>query len=458
MKNFRRSSLFLPLSLLADSFCINLSFIIAFYIRFRNLEALLFQPYELLFWVFNSTWFLLLLIIKPYMEPRASFNIYKLLYKYIILLSIHAALISLYWVFSKGFEYSRMHLLLTYVLAFIFGAIFRTFGLVLLKYLRKYGFNNRNYIIVGLGSLSATIVDFYQKNPAMGYTFKGYFSSTNNSRGNKTLSEIKEFLSSNDIDCLYCCLPYLKNDEISEIISLSELNNVQIKLLMDFRGFSDKGISVEYHNFLPIINVSTSPFRDFKATYIKRIFDLSVSSLIMILGSPIFILVALSTKLSSKGPVFYKSERIGLWGRPFFMFKFRSMYPNESTQKNIVLSSGENDPRITPWGKIMRKTRLDELPQFINVFLGDMSIVGPRPGIPSYNEEVIQIAPEFEKLLTIKPGVTSLGQINYGYAETPEEMVDRMKIDLEYLEKYSLRDDIKLIIQTAQVMLQRKGQ
>lgn len=458
MNKIRRSKLFLPLSLLSDSLCINIAFVLAYFIRFKEINSLLQPPYEVLFWIFNSTWFLLLLFVKPYKEPRISFNIYKLIYNYIIFLMIHAASISFFWVISKGYGYSRIQLFLTYIIAFLIGSIFRVFGILLLKQLRKYGFNNRNFIVVGHGDLSSTIVNYYDKYPAMGYSFKGYFGSPNDSNEIENYLNIKDFLVSSKIDYIYCCVPYLKNDEIAQIINLSEINKVQVKLLMDFRGFSDKGIAVEYHDFIPIINVSATPFMDFKTAIIKRVFDLSVSSSIMLLGSPIFLIIAIVTKLTSNGPVFYKSERIGIWGKPFFMFKFRSMNATDSSKKHIILSTGEDDPRITSWGKIMRKTRLDELPQFINVFKGDMSVVGPRPGIPRFNEEVIKIAPEFEKLLSIKPGVTSLGQINYGYAETPEEMVDRMKIDLEYLKKYSIKTDIKLVIKTAQVMLQGKGQ
>ncbi len=458
MIRFKRSNVFLPLSIIIDSLCINFSFLLAFFLKFKQIDSLFIPPYEVMFWIFNSAWFLLLLFFKPYNEPRISFNIYKLIYNFVLLILIHAAFVSFFWVFSKGFGYSRVHLALTYAIAFVIGSFFRLIGLYLLKKLREIGYNNRNFIVVGFGELSSSIVKYYEKYPAMGYSFNGYFGRAEAKNKSDFILEIKQCLIENKIDCIYCCVPYLDNQQISEVINISEINNVQVKLLMDFRGFSDKAVSVEYHDFLPVINVSAAPFMDFKTAIIKRAFDLGVSSVIMVLGSPVFLFVALITKLTSKGSVFYLSERIGLWGKPFFMYKFRSMYASNSSAKHIVLSTGEDDPRITPWGKIMRKTRLDELPQFINVFLGHMSIVGPRPGIPRFNREVIKIAPEFERLLTIKPGVTSLGQIYYGYAETTEEMVDRMRIDLEYLKKYSVRTDIKLVFKTAKVMLQGKGQ
>ena len=252
-------------------------------------------------------------------------------------------------------------------------------------------------------------------------------------------------------------MPYIDNKQLQEIINHSEQHRSQVKLLVDFTGFMKRGVSIEYHDHMPIINLSTKPFSDLRTAVVKRTFDIAFSSFALLLGSPFLIIFALITKFTSKGPIFYKSERTGLWGEKFYMFKFRSMYAEASKLKHIVLSTGGDDPRVTPWGKFMRKTRLDELPQFLNVLIGDMSIVGPRPGIPRYNDEVIKIAPEFERLLTVKPGVTSLGQVSYGYAETPEEMVKRMKFDLLYLDKYSLRTDIWLIFQTAKVMIQGKG-
>jgi putative colanic acid biosynthesis UDP-glucose lipid carrier transferase len=196
---------------------------------------------------------------------------------------------------------------------------------------------------------------------------------------------------------------------------------------------------------------------------IKRIFDLTFSTTLMIIGSPVFLLTMLITKLSSSGPIFYKSERIGMWGEKFKMYKFRSMYTNADDIAMRLLggdmhSIGNDDPRITTWGKIMRKTRLDELPQFINVLKGEMSVVGPRP-LPQYDVDMLIDASPLntKKLLSVKPGVTSLGQVQFGYASTQQENVQRMTYDLLYLKKYSLRTDVWLIYLTARVMLQGKG-
>jgi putative colanic acid biosynthesis UDP-glucose lipid carrier transferase len=457
---YRRLSILQTFGIFIDLICLNLAFIGAYYIRYHQIEGCFAPPYLILFWIFNISWVLTLLVSRPFIEPRVTFNFYKLTYNFLLLVALHACLIAIFWVSIQAYYFSRFHLLFTYIILFFSGVMVRGLGVLFLKQIRASGYNLRKYIIVGYGELSSSIVKYYRTHPEMGYQFFGYFdekdaANTKDIKGN--FQTLKQFIIDNKIDYVYCCLPYINNKQLQEIINHSEQHRSQVKLLVDFTGFMKRGVSIEYHDHMPIINLSTKPFSDLRTTVVKRTFDIAFSSLALLLGSPFLLIFALITKFTSKGPIFYKSERTGLWGEKFYMFKFRSMYADASKLKHIVLSTGEDDPRVTPWGKFMRKTRLDELPQFLNVLIGDMSIVGPRPGIPRYNDEVIKIAPEFERLLTVKPGVTSLGQVSYGYAETPEEMVKRMKFDLPYLDKYSLRTDLWLIFQTAKVMIQGKG-
>ncbi|MFT6802520.1 MAG: exopolysaccharide biosynthesis polyprenyl glycosylphosphotransferase [Salibacteraceae bacterium] len=463
MKRSPRSHYFLPLSLFADTLCMNLAFFLSFVVRFRTLHSILEGDQLNFFLFFNTTWFMLLLIVKPYSESRISFNIAKLLYNLVILLLIHASLIALFWVFSKGYTFSRIRLVLIYFFALAIGGAIRVIGVLILRYLRIKGYNVRNFVVVGYGSLSHIIVDYYNSHLEMGYSFHGFFgdSGSSNSRLNKSVSilpfnKIQDYIQSNNIDYIYCCIPYLNKNQISKLITLSQSSNSRIKVVFDFTSFAKNGLSIEYHGFLPILNVSPKPHSDARTYFIRRSFDIAFSASVLILGFPFFIVLVLITKLSSPGPVFYKSERVGIWGSKFMMYKFRSMNTEASKRKNIVLTT-VNDPRITKWGKFMRETRIDELPQFINVLKGEMSIVGPRPGIPSYNKAVMEIAPEFKKLLGIKPGITSFGQINYGYAETPEEMVQRMKFDMLHLKEKSLLTDLWLIYKTALNMLFFRG-
>jgi exopolysaccharide biosynthesis polyprenyl glycosylphosphotransferase len=451
MKKKRRSPLFLPISLLVDTLTINLGLGFGQFYEYHTFSLPIASNGALLFWIFNTLWFLLLLLMKPYREPRISFGISKLLYNFYLLLLIHATLIVIFWTNSENKPFDLELLFFSYFIAGALGTALRIIGVFLLRGLRRDGFNIRNYIVIGRGDLSSSIVNYYKLHPEMGYNFMGYF-------GQGDLDTVEDFVLKNEIDYIYCCLPDLNHNQIDRITNISKDNNVSLKVIMDYRSFAKNGLSIEYHGHLPIINVSMTPHHDFKSVIVKRLFDILFSLSVLIIGSPILLIVALITKLSSRGPIFYYSERVGLWGKKFFMMKYRSMNVEASSRTQIVLTEANGDLRVTKWGKFMRKTRLDELPQFLNVLKGEMSIVGPRPGIPSYNEAVLKIAPEFQKLLTIKPGVTSIGQINFGYAETPEEMVKRMKYDLIYLNNSSLRTDIWVIFLTAKTMIQGKGQ
>ncbi len=189
--------------------------------------------------------------------------------------------------------------------------------------------------------------------------------------------------------------------------------------------------------------------------FLKRAFDLCMAIGLIIFCLPLYIFLAIKVKFSSEGPLLYKQERIGKDGAPFEIMKFRSMYIDAEAAGPQL--SDDHDPRITPFGRIMRKWRLDEIPQFFNLFKGDMSLVGPRPERQHYIDLISEQAPLYQHLLKVRPGITSWGQVKYGYASSVEEMVQRMKYDLIYLENMSLSQDIKILFHTALVLLQGKG-
>jgi exopolysaccharide biosynthesis polyprenyl glycosylphosphotransferase len=187
----------------------------------------------------------------------------------------------------------------------------------------------------------------------------------------------------------------------------------------------------------------------------KRIFDVSFSVFVLVTFSWLFIILAIIVKLTSKGNVFFSQERLGLHGKPFKIFKYRSMYID--AEKHGPALSSENDPRITPFGLFLRKTRLDEFPQFINVLFGQMSIVGPRPERKFFADKIIEKAPHYKHLHRVRPGITSWGQVKFGYAENVDEMIQRLKYDLLYAENMSLLVDVKIIIYTILIVFQGRG-
>jgi lipopolysaccharide/colanic/teichoic acid biosynthesis glycosyltransferase len=231
-------------------------------------------------------------------------------------------------------------------------------------------------------------------------------------------------------------MPSLQTDATPVLVLIPAGESEEIK---DFRVV----------NLVPELTVSR------RAIMSKRGFDVAFSAAVMALGSPVFVLLYLVTKFSSKGPAFYKQERLGKHGRPFTMYKFRSMFTD--AEKFGPQLSSQHDIRITKWGRIIRRTRLDELPQFWNVLKGDMSVVGPRPERLHFARKIALRNPNYKRLAHIKPGITSIGQVHYGYAENVDQMCERLKYDLLYLQNISVNADLRIIYKTVRVMLQGKG-
>jgi putative colanic acid biosynthesis UDP-glucose lipid carrier transferase len=305
----------------------------------------------------------------------------------------------------------------------------------------------KTILVWGSSNIAGGLLQFFNDYPELGYKSHKFIDS--NEHGN--FAEI--LAGEGRPDEVFVCFKEMSIQALDEIILFCKAGNIKLHVVFD--NITRKDAKRNNYNALPILHLNNDNAVSWKMNILKRIFDISFSLGAMIIGAPLFGLIYLITKFSSPGGAFYKQERIGKGEKPFYIYKFRSMYID--AEKFGPQLSKADDPRITKWGRLIRKTRLDELPQFWNVLKGDMSVVGYRPERRHYIDQISTLVPEYKKMLNHKPGITSMGQVHYGYAENVEQMCERLKYDFLYFRNTTLDVDMGIIFKTVRVMVRAGG-
>ena len=435
-KQGRYSNLIKPLFSIIDLAIINIT-VFLFEINITNV-------YLYIFYI-SALWIIISIKNHFYEVHRYTkiVQIITLLLRQIILFAI---ILYAFIGFFKQPNISRLALGNYLFIVFISIALFKFLTFFLLKkYRANLGGNRRNVIVIGENEKARQLINIFNSRSDFGYKFKKQFSVNDE---NTSLDNCFSYIINNNIDEIYFSVSELSNDQINSLVDFADNNLRQLKFIPDNKEIYSKKLKYEYYDYIPILSLRAIPLQESINKSVKRLFDILFSSFIIVcLLSWLTPILAIIIKLESKGPVFFKQSRNGFNYKEFFCYKFRSMTPNKNAHLH---QATKGDQRITKVGKFIRKTSIDELPQFFNVLFGDMSVVGPRPHMVSHTNMYAQRVDKFMVRHFVKPGITGLAQISgfRGEIETDKDIINRVKYDIFYIENWSLLLDLKIIFQT----------
>ncbi|MFY0600314.1 MAG: undecaprenyl-phosphate glucose phosphotransferase [Cyclobacteriaceae bacterium] len=376
-------------------------------------------------------------------EQRLLDHLNKLLTALVINLAVVFAL----WFATKPYDYSRQHLFYTYLSFTLTLVCWRSIWHYLIRYTRTKGFNIRNVVIVGNGDMTDEMIYFIEQNKGLGYKLLGVFEDEYE-EGLGRIEQVENYLKKNQVDIMFCVLNRLEESRVNELINFAESNLIKVKIISQFSKLGSQNLSIQNYGPIPVLNVNAIPLDNRINQIIKRLFDVLFSGLFVIsVLSWLVPIIGIMIRFESKGPIFFKQLRHGRGNKPFLCWKFRTMRVNNEADTK---QASRNDSRITKVGAILRKTSIDEIPQFINVFFGNMSVVGPRPHPIKLNETFQPTIEKFWQRHAVKPGITGLAQAKGFRGETSEfsDMSGRVRLDRFYVKNWSLILDFKIIVLT----------
>lgn len=455
---FRLSNYEKLLYLFVDLVMLNAAFTIGFSLKFHSFQQLLKSDYLILFLFINFTW-LLIAKIGDYSVDNRRRKTIAIYWDFIKALFFNV-LLSLAFISLIQGKYNPIFVLKYYLLFFIMGGASRILFNWYLKMYRKKGYNFRRMVVVGVNPFSIDFVNEIIQHPEYGYKFLGFFGyGVNEDQENlrvQKFDKIHNFLLEYEIDEVYIALPSNPDYHIKELIKFCHLNYIGINFLNEFIHLLNRKtiqVSMDYNGPTPIVSVAKEPLEITTNKFLKRLFDFGFSMLAFIfIFSWLFPILAMAIKLNSPGPVFFKQKRTGLDNQSFNCYKFRTMTVNKDSD---LVQATAGDQRITRVGAFLRKTNLDEIPQFINVLMGEMSVVGPRPHMLSHTRMYAKLIAPFMVRHWVKPGITGLAQAKGFRGETKEvrQMYNRVRMDVFYIQNWSFWFDLKIVVMTVWNML-----
>lgn len=451
----RYSPLLRPFLIICDLFIINalaynlLSIndenLYFFSIEFLNNKYLLYSVYSIVLWLISAK----LLNFYNVYRYTSFLNILSLLFKQFLVFGV------ITFAFIGVFRSIKIQATTTLsYLIYSFAAIglIKLLSFYMLKTFRIYFNGNlRNIIIAGSGESIDELKEIFSNKKELGYNLKGVFNNSKDENVTGTISDSFNYLNKNkNIDEIYCAIDQLSEKEVNKYVKYANLNHCNIKFVPNTMKLYTKRLRADYYTYIPVLSIEEGSLNDELNKIIKRCFDIIFSLFILIfILSWLSIILFILIKLESKGPLFYKHKRNGINYKEFYCYKYRSLKTTEEIKGTYVK---QDDIRLTNIGRFLRKTNLDELPQFINVLKGDMSVVGPRPHMISYTEEYSKKIDKYDFIFRhhVKPGITGLAQIKgyRGEVETDKDIINRIKYDIFYIENWSMLLDLKIIFQT----------